>query len=103
RGWMTAARAEMQWRALPHVWLLAGTGWGYMDAGVRAFHFHDPFQTLDLQFPGSTGAGWLASTGLRYEFDLFGPLLGAELRYSAFNRRQDALQRWPLRIGWQGR
>ena len=103
RGWLGATRAELQWRALPHTWLTAGAGRGYLDAGVRASHFRDPFRTLDIEFPGSTGWGWITSVGARYDFDLFGPLLGAELRWSALDRRQDNLSMWSIRIGWQGR
>src|SRR5262249_30743556 len=50
RGWMGATRAELQWRALPHTWVIAGAGRGYLDAGIRAFHFQDPFETLDITF-----------------------------------------------------
>lgn len=103
RGWLGAARTELQWRALPHTWLMAGAGRGYLGAGVRAFHFRDPFQTLDVRFPGSSGWAWIASAGARYDFDVFGPLLGAELRWSTLDRPQDRLQMWSLRIGWQGR
>ena len=103
RGWMGAARAEVAVRALPHTWLVAGGGRAYLGAGVRAFHFANPFQTLDVRFPGSSGWGWLGSLGARYDFDLFGPKLGAELRYSALARPQDRLQMWSLRIGWAGR
>ena len=103
RGWLGATRAELQWRALPHTWLTAGAGRGYLDAGVRAFHFRNPFQRLDIEFPGSTGWGWIGSAGARYDFDVFGPLLGAELRWSTLERRQDHLSMWSIRIGWQGR
>jgi hypothetical protein len=103
RGWLGAARAELQWRALPHTWLTADAGRGYLDAGVRAFHFSDPYQTLDIEFPGSTGWGWLTSVGARYDFEVFGPVIGVELRRSMLDRRQDRLQMWSLRIGWQGR
>jgi len=103
RGWMLAPRAELQWRALPHTWLMAGGGRGYLDAGIRPFHFADPFETLDITFPGSTGWGWLRSAGIRYDFDLFGPVLGAELRYTNLHRRQDDLDMLSLRIGWMGR
>lgn len=103
RGWLGAARAEVQWRALPHTWLMVGAGRGYLGAGLRAYHFRDPFQTLDVEFPGSSGWAWIGSLGTRYDFDLFGPTLGAELRWSTLDRPQDRLQTWSLRIGWQGR
>lgn len=103
RGWLGAARAEAQLRVLPHTWLIAGAGRGYIGAGVRAFHFADPFGTVDVRFPGSSGWGWLTSAGARYEFDLFGPTLGAEVRWSALDRPQDDLQLWSIRIGWQGK
>ncbi|HEY6196046.1 MAG TPA: hypothetical protein VI504_13470 [Candidatus Eisenbacteria bacterium] len=103
RGWLGAARGEFLWRALPHTWLVAGAGRGYLGAGVRAFHFSNRFETLDVPFPGSSGWGWIASAGARYDFDLFGPMLGAELRWSAFDRPQDRLHMWSLRIGWQGK
>ena len=103
RGWLAASRLEAQWRVLPSVWLMGGAGRGYLGAGVRAFHFADPFQTLDVEFPGSSGWAWIVSEGVRYDFDLFGPVLGAEVRHSSLDRRQDALQMWSIRIGWQGR
>ncbi len=103
RGWLGAARAELQWRALPHTWLIAGVGRGYLAAGMRAYHFRDPFQTLDVEFPGSSGWAWIGALGARYDFDLFGPTLGAEVRWSTLDRPQDRLQTWSLRIGWQGR
>ena len=103
RGWLGAARSELQWRALPHTWLTVGAGRGYLDAGVRPFHYASPFESLDIEFPGSSGWGWLTSAGARYDFDLFGPLLGAELRWSTLDRPQDRLQMWSLRIGWQGK
>ncbi|MEQ1833820.1 MAG: hypothetical protein ABL977_12260 [Candidatus Eisenbacteria bacterium] len=103
RGWLGAGRAEVQYRAFKSVWLLAGAGYGYMAAGVRPYHFEDPFGTVDIRFPGSSGWGVLGSTGLRYEFAGFGPVLGAEVRWSTFSRRQDDLQLWSIRIGWQGK
>jgi len=103
RGWLGAARAELQWRALPHTWLVAGAGRGYLGSGVRAFHFRNPFETLDVPFPGSSGWAWIGSAGARYDFDLFGPMLGAELRWSTLDRPQDRLQMWSLRIGWRGK
>ena len=103
RGWLAAGRAEVQARVLPHTWLLGGGGYGYLASGVRAFHFDDPFGSVDIAFPGSSGWGWLGSAGLRYEFDLFGPTLGVETRWSAFTREQDELQFWSIRIGWQGK
>ena len=103
RGWIGAARLEGQFRLLPHTWLLAGGGRGYLGAGVRPYHFRDPFGTVDIEFPGSSGWGWLMSAGARYEFDIFGPVLGAEVRWSVFDRPQDHLQMWSIRIGWQGR
>jgi hypothetical protein len=103
RGWLGAARAEVQWRALPHTWLLVGGGRGYLGAGQRPYHFRSPFETLDIEFPGSSGWAWIGSLGARYEFDIFGPVLGAELRWSALDRRQDELQTWSIRIGWQGK
>lgn len=103
RGWLGASRAEAQLRVLPHAWLIAGGGYGYLESGVRPYHFEDPFGTVDIVFPGSSGWGWLGSAGLRYEFDLFGPTLGVETRWSAFTRKQDDLQLWSVRIGWQGK
>ncbi len=103
RGWIGAARLEGQFRLLPHTWLLAGGGRGYLGAGVRPYHFRDPFGTVDIEFPGSSGWGWLTSAGARYEFDIFGPVLGAEVRWSVFDRPQDHLQLWSIRIGWQGK
>ncbi len=103
RGWLGAGRAELQWQALPHTWLLAGGGRGYLSAGVRAYHFASPFQTLDVRFPGSNGWAWITTLGMRYEFDLFGPTLGAELRWSSLDRPQDRLQTWSVRVGWQGK
>jgi len=103
RGWLGAARLEGQWRALPHTWLLAGVGRGYLSAGVRAFHIADPFASLDVQFPGSSGWAWITSAGARYDFDMFGPVLGAELRWSTLDRPQDRLQTWSIRLGWLGR
>jgi hypothetical protein len=103
RGWMGAGRAELQWQALPHTWLLAGGGRGYLSAGQRAYHFRDPFVTLDVEFPGSSGWAWISSLGARYEFELFGPVLGAEVRFSQLDRPQDRLQTWSIRFGWQGK
>lgn len=103
RGWLGAARLEGQYRVLPNTWLLAGAGRAYLSAGVRPYHFSDPFGTVDVAFPGSTGWGWLTSAGARYEFDIFGPTLGAEVRWSTLDRRQDRLQLWSIRIGWQGK
>jgi hypothetical protein len=103
RGWLGAGRAELQWQALPHTWLLAGGGRGYLSAGQRAYHFRSPFETLDIEFPGSSGWAWISSLGARYEFDIFGPVLGAELRWSELHRPQDRLQTWSIRIGWQGK
>jgi len=103
RGWLGATRVEAQWRALPHTWLLAGAGRGYLAAGARAFHVSDPLNTLDVTFPGSSGWAWITSLGARYEFDVIGPLLGAELRWSTLDRPQDRLQTLSVRIGWQGR
>lgn len=103
RGWLGAANAEVQWRALPHTWLLAGAGRGYLEAGVRAYHFKDPFIELNVEFPGSSGWAWITMLGARYEFDLFGPVLGAEVRWSTLDRPQDVLRTWSIRVGWQGR
>lgn len=103
RGWLAAARTELQWRALRRTWLIAGAGRGYLAAGVRAHHFRNPFEMLDVRFPGSSGWAWIASAGARYDFDLFGPMLGAEVRWSLLERPQDRLQMWSIRIGWQGR
>lgn len=103
RGWLGAGRAEAQYRVLKGVWLIGGAGYGYMASGVRPYHFDDPFGTIDVRFPGSSGWGWLGSAGLRYEFDVFGPVLGVETRWSAFTREQDDLQLWSVRIGWQGK
>lgn len=103
RGWLGAGRAEVQWRALPHTWLLAGAGRGYLSAGQRPYHFNSPFETLTITFPGSNGWAWIGSLGARYDFDIFGPVLGAELRWSALDRRHDELQTWSFRIGWQGK
>lgn len=103
RGWLGAARLEAQVRVLPHTWLLGGVGRGYLASGVRAFHIEDPFTTLDVRFPGSSGWAWITTAGARYDFDLFGPMLGAELRWSTLDRPQDVLRTWSLRIGWQGR
>ena len=100
RGWLGSARAELQWRALPHTWLLAGAGRGYLSAGLRAYHYESPFETLDIDFPGSSGWAWTTSLGARDEFDVFGPLLGAEVRWTDLARRQDNLQTWSIRIGW---
>jgi len=103
RGWLGAARMEAQWQALPHTWLLGGFGRGYLGAGLRAFHFADPFTTLDVHFPGSSGWAWITSAGMRYDIDFLGPVLGAEVRWSSLDRPQDRLQTWSIRIGWQGR
>lgn len=103
RGWLGAGRAELQVQALPHTWLLIGGGRGYLSAGMRAYHFESPFETLDITFPGSNGWAWIGSAGARYDFDIFGPTLGAELRWSALDRPQDELQTWSIRIGWQGK
>ena len=103
RGWLGAARTELQWRALPHTWLLLGAGRGYLAAGHRAYHFANQFETIDLEFPGSSGWAWIGSVGARYEFDIFGPVLGAEVRWSRLDRRQDELDTWSIRIGWQGK
>jgi hypothetical protein len=103
RGWLAASRVEGQWRALPHGWLLAGVGRGYLSAGVRTFHIADPNASLDVQFPGSSGWAWITSLGARYDFEIFGPVLGAEVRWSSLDRPQDRLQTWSVRIGWQGR
>ena len=103
RGWLGASRAEVQWRALPRTWLLAGGGRGYLSAGQRAYHYRSPFETLDVEFPGSSGWAWIGSLGARYEFDFFGPVLGAELRWSTLDRPQDRMQAWSIRIGWQGK
>lgn len=102
RGWLGASRLELQWRVVPHVWLMGGAGRGYLGAGVRAFHFADPFQSLDVTFPGSSGWAWIVTQGVRYDFDLFGPMIGVEVRHSALERTQDTLQMWSVRIGWQG-
>lgn len=103
RGWLGAARTELQWRALPHTWLLFGAGRGYLAAGHRAFHFEDQNETVDIAFPGSSGWAWITSLGASYEFDLFGPTLGAEVRWSRLDRPQDELDTWSIRIGWQGK
>jgi hypothetical protein len=103
RGWLGIARTELQWRALPNTWLLLGAGRGYLAAGQRAYHYSSPFETLDIAFPGSSGWAWIGTTGVRYEFDIFGPVLGAEVRWSTLDRPQDELQMWSIRIGWQGK
>jgi hypothetical protein len=103
RGWLGAARTELQWRALPQTWLLLGAGRGYLSAGHRQYHFSNPFETLTLTFPGTNGWAWITSLGARYDFDIFGPVLGAELRWSTLDRPQDRLQTWSIRIGWQGK
>ena len=100
RSWLASGRAELQWRALPHTWLLAGGGRGYLAAGLRAYHFRNQFETLDIEFPGSSGWAWTTSLGARYEFDVFGPMLGAEVRWTNLARRQDHIQTWSIRIGW---
>ena len=102
RGWLGAARAEVHARMLPHTWLSAGIGRGYLEAGVRPYHFEQPNVILDVEFPGSTAWGWLASLGMRHEFDLLGPVLAAEVRWSALERPLDRLQIWTIRIGWGG-
>lgn len=102
-GWLGSIRTELQWRALPHTWLLLGAGRGYLNAGVRPYHFRDPFVTLDVEFPGSSGWAWTTSAGARYDFDIFGPVLGVETRWSSLDRPQDRLQTWSIRIGWQGK
>lgn len=103
RGWLGAARTELQWRALPHTWLLLGAGRGYLSAGHRAFHFENQFETVDLAFPGSSGWAWITSLGAAYEFELFGPTLAAEVRWNRLDRPQDELDTWSIRIGWQGK
>jgi hypothetical protein len=103
RGWLGAARAEVQWRTLPHTWLLAGAGRGYVEAGMRPYHIEHPGITVDVEFPGSSGWAWIGMLGARYEFDVFGPLLGAEVRWSTLDRPQDRLRTWSIRIGWQGK
>lgn len=103
RGWLAGANAELQWRALPHTWLLVGGGRSYLSAGQRAYHYNSPFETLDVEFPGSSGWAWIGSLGARYDFEIFGPVLGAEVRWSTLDRRQDELQTWSIRIGWQGK
>jgi hypothetical protein len=102
-GWFGSGRTELQWRALPETWLIAGAGRGFLRAGHRPYHFRDPGYTVDLAFPGSSGWAWTGMLGARYEFDLFGPRLGAELRWSTLERPQDRLRTWSIRIGWQGR
>jgi hypothetical protein len=103
RGWLGSARTEAHWRVLPATWLMAGAGRGHLGAGMRAYHFRDPFVTLDVGFPGSSGWAWISMLGARYEFDVFGPTLGAELRWSTLDRPQDRLQTWSIRVGWQGK
>jgi hypothetical protein len=103
RGWLGAARTELQWRALPHTWLLLGAGRGYLAAGHRAHHFEDQNETIDIEFPGSSGWAWITSLGASYEFDIFGPTLGAEVRWNRLDRHQDELDTWSIRIGWQGK
>jgi len=103
RGWLGAARGEAHWRALPATWLMAGVGRGFLAAGMRAYHFRDPFIELDVEFPGSSGRAWIGMLGARYDFEVFGPRLGAEVRWSTLDRPQDRLQTWSIRIGWQGK
>jgi len=101
RGWIGSGRIEAQWRALPRLWLLAGGGRGYFSPGLRAYHFASPSIEVDVDFPGSSGWAWIASTGARLEFDVFGPTLDAEVRWDTLLRRQDTLRGWTLRVGWQ--
>jgi hypothetical protein len=99
-GWMGSARLEVQARPIEHFWLLGGLGGGDVSAGLQAIHVQDQAVRFDLDFPGSSGWGWLGTVGAIYEFDILGPTLGIEVRTTKMVRPQDTLQSWSVRLGW---
>jgi hypothetical protein len=99
RGWLGAARLEAQAKVLPHFWIIGGIGRGYLGSGGRAYDFATPFESLNVKFEGSNGWAWIPMAGARYDFDVFGPLIAFETRYSALQRKQDVLHTWSIRVG----
>ena len=79
-------RLEGQWALTPQLWMIGGIGRGYLETGLRTLHVGNQFESLDLDFPGSSGWAWIATAGTSSEFDLFGPRLSAEVRTSYLMR-----------------
>jgi hypothetical protein len=102
-GWIGSARLEAQMAISPELWLMGGFGRGYLSTGLEPVHLSDPYASLDFEFPGSSGWAWIATVGTKYEFELFGPRLSAEVRSSYMMRHLDRFQTWSVRIGWGGR
>jgi len=101
-GWIGSARLEAQWAIAPQLWLIGGLGRGYLDTGLHNVHVGNSFESLDFDFPGSSGWAWIGTAGASYEFDMFGPRLSAEVRTGYLMRDQDRFQTWSVRIGWGG-
>jgi len=101
-GWIGSGRLEAQWSLAPELWVIGGLGRGYLDTGLRTLHVSNGFESLDLDFPGSSGWAWIATAGTSYEFELFGPRLSAEVRTSYLMRGQARFQTWSIRLGWGG-
>lgn len=101
-GWLGSARLEAQMALTPQIWLLGGFGRSYLSTGLEPVHVADPFSSLNLDFPGTSGWAWMTTAGTSYEFELFGPRLSAQVRTSYLMRERDRLQTWSIRIGWGG-
>ena len=106
-GWIGSARLEAQWAIAPQLWVIGGFGRGYLDTGLRNMHLSDSFESIDLNFPGSSGWAWIGTAGASYEFELFGPRLSAEVRTGYLMRDQgrvdqSRMQTWSIRLGWGG-
>jgi len=106
QGWLGSGRLEAQVRLTQHVWAVAGLGRGYLESGLQPIHESNGTETLDLDFPGSSGWAWLTTIGGTYEFDFLGPLLAAEVRWTGIHhgevRPLERMNAWSIRIGWSG-
>ena len=101
-GWIGSARLEAQWSIAPQLWVIGGLGRGYLDTGLHNVHLSNSFESIDLEFPGSSGWAWIGTAGASYEFELFGPRLSAEVRTGYLMRGQSRMQTWSIRLGWGG-
>jgi len=103
-GWTLGARGEFAVNPAGRLWLQAGAGLAYFNAGVQNERSYTSGYVLDIKAPGTNGWGWLWSSMLRYDFDPAPTApLSLELRWQALDREQDRMQMWRVGVGYRGR
>jgi hypothetical protein len=101
-GWLGSGRLEVQKALIPGLWALGGLGGGYLSSGLDVVNTGIGAISLADAFPGASGWALMPTLGGIAEFDILGPTLGIEVRWTGVMKPNDHLQTWSIRIGWQG-